>query len=88
MLNLIEVIRTLKIKIEELEEKKIVEVDRLIEKYDREIEKYKKALEVNLELNEACMHCGGKGKIGMTDAAGDVEHVPCKYCNGSGKAIS
>jgi len=85
MINLLEVINQLQSKINNLESKKIVEIKKIEQSYEEEIKKYKQALEVNIELNEACLYCEGTGRVYCDDGYQSNSRETCKKCNGSGK---
>ena len=68
-------------------------MNEVAERYDREIDRYKQALVVNLELNEVCLNCKGKGTVkeydgGYEDRGTSVSgYYECKLCKGTGRAV-
>jgi phage host-nuclease inhibitor protein Gam len=85
MLNLIDTIKTIKDKINNLETTKNNKIAEITDKYNKEIEQYKTALEVNMKLNEACISCKGEGWIKRTVGYDDTDSFKCEKCNGTGK---
>jgi vacuolar-type H+-ATPase subunit I/STV1 len=85
MINLVEVLKQLQSKINKLQNDKIAEIKKVEQSYETEINKYKQALEINMELNEACLHCEGTGRVYCDDGYQSNSRENCKECNGSGK---
>jgi len=84
MINLLEVINQLHYKIDCLQRDKDEKIKQIELSCDEEINKYKQALEVNLELNEVCWKCEGKGTV-RYDEYGNRWSENCPQCGGSGK---
>lgn len=82
--NLTDAIKQLNLKISELERRKVEEIRAIEARYEEELAKYKTALEAVEKLNEACVHCGGRGEISVRDEYGYYGVTSCSACKGSG----
>lgn len=90
MINLIEVIDKLKSKIIDIENHKKEKIKEIEDHYNNVINKYKDALQINIEMNEVCLECEGKGRVkyynGHAYDRGSTEI--CSKCNGTGKKLN
>lgn len=85
LLNLTETIYTIQQKINSLDYEEKEQIENIKKKFESERIKYINALNVNMELNEACLECRGRGTISFLDAAGQRDSETCKACNGNGR---
>ena len=65
------------------------DADRTIRGFDEEIRKIDQALaQINAAVQDyLCPACGGSGEEPHTDAAGQMESVPCSKCGGTGVKV-
>lgn len=83
-INLIKVINLLENSIRDLKIEKNNQIREINNRYDIKIKELETALSVNLEMNTACLECGGRGVISFASASGNTERETCKKCGGSG----
>lgn len=73
--------------IQKLQDEKESKIKNIEMKYNNLIEEYESAIKVNLQLNEACFNCYGKGWYDLPDSSGnnDRNRQTCEKCKGTGK---
>lgn len=62
------------------------ELDKITAKHRAEIKPYDDSLEHLMKINEACLVCGGTGKVFKRSCAEDEgDYYKCGGCNGTGR---
>jgi RecJ-like exonuclease len=82
VINLVVPINEIRGRIDTLGRERKEAIDSINKKYDAIIAKYQAALDVNLDMNESCLHCQGKGYIRVYNGV-DTESEDCPECGGS-----